>query len=78
MGPSEQAIQDGAPALPSAASPAPSIRLKLQPVLSNGNVYNWFDWIIQICAYTVGERAKDQEGLLQGLQEAHDHEGHPV
>lgn len=25
-----------------------------------------------------GERAKDQEGLLQGLQEAHDHEGHPV
>lgn len=25
-----------------------------------------------------GERAKDQEGLLQGLQEAHDDEGHPV
>lgn len=25
-----------------------------------------------------GERAEDQEGLLQGVQEAHDHEGHAV
>lgn len=25
-----------------------------------------------------GEHSKDEEGLLQGLQEAHDHEGHAV
>ena len=34
--------------------------------------------LISALLWCPGERAKDQEGLLQGLQEAHDDEGHPV
>jgi hypothetical protein len=34
--------------------------------------------LVLMLPFPAGERAKDKEGLLQGLQEAYDHEGHAV